>query len=114
MSPTGSDDSAAAFGGGQQPGELVCHRAQPPGDLPVAAPGLEQLVGDGERGQDGGLVALDHRKGIAHPLEGRIEVGRHFARVLGWQLGADDILLAADRHPHRILGQSRHAAFPPP
>src|SRR5206468_372255 len=42
-----------------------------------------------------------------------IEVGRHFARVLGREVRADGVLLTADHYPDGMLLRRRHL-WPPP
>src|SRR6476620_4740166 len=94
-SPLGGGRAAAALGRRQHAGELGAEIGEPVRDLAIVAASLEQLVGDRQGREDGGLVGLDHRQRIAHALEGSVEIGRDLARVLRWELGADGELLAA-------------------
>ena len=80
--------------------------------LPIAAAGLKQFVGDRQGGQDRRLVRFDQRQHVPDPPERGVDVGRHLPGVLGGQLGADGVVLAADRDPDRVLG-CRHDAGSP-
>src|SRR5918996_4799556 len=86
----------AALGRREKAGQLVGEGGDAGGDVPVASPGLEQLVGDREPGQDRDLVAPHRGERVTYPLEGGVEIGRDFAGVFRRQLGADRVLLASN------------------
>src|SRR5918995_543424 len=89
----------AALGRGEKAGQFVGEGGDAGGDVPVASPGLEQLVGDREPGQDRDLVTLHRRERVTYPFDGGVEVGRDLAGVFRRQLGADRVLLASDGNP---------------
>src|SRR5918995_3260009 len=89
----------AALGRREKAGQLVGEGGDAGGNVPVASPGLEQLVGDREPGQDRDLVTLHRRERVTYPFEGGVEVGRDLAGVFRRQLGADRVLLASDGNP---------------
>src|SRR3954447_2023879 len=102
-----------AFGRWEQPGQIVGHGRDSVGELTVAAPSLEQLIGDGESGKNGGLVRLHHGETVAYPLQGSVEIRGHFTGVLGRHFGPDGIFLASDEDSDCVFSRG-HAAVPPP
>src|SRR3954463_5136600 len=88
--------ATAAFGRREKPSEIVGHAGKPVGRVPVAPPGLKQLVRDRQRRQNRGLMRPDHGKRVPNPLEGCIEIRGYLSGVFGGQLRADRVLLTAD------------------
>src|SRR5688572_24790068 len=70
------------LGRGKKAGQVIGERCESGGHLPVAAAGLEQLIGDRQGREDRDLVGVEGREHLAGPEHLRIEVGRHLARVL--------------------------------
>ena len=99
--------------GGKHAGQPLGQSGKPRGLIAVAAPGLEQLVGHREAGEQRRLVRVHRGDGTPDPGEGGVEICRHVTDILGRVLRAHRQLGASQRDPGR-MAHGAHAASPVP